>query len=660
MPRGKNKPIEREWVIKELREMAKNQDWTYTDNNLFQIWVMRLLHFNNAASQNDEAADLTIALLNEFGSGDGKLDGYFHNSVENTLYLYQTKWPIDTNRSNQEDAQELQIALVNLIADVNKDNRVGTARDGAKSALKEILKNKGSICLRGVSGTTWTYPDALERKIEDQCRTSIPENCEIGVQLLGINDLLTHKTNLTKTLSGKSWPFKFYKNTDDPIMKFPSQGKKGLGDSVVGLISARSIGEAVNKYQSALFDLNVRHFHGTKNKVNKFITKAMADPEARKGFWYGHNGITICCDSFEQKGDAQRPTEIIVKNPQIVNGCQSANSFAAILEEPGKVDDLDEVGVLVRIIQVDADEDEAAKITGNIAWATNNQSAIKDADLRSNDSSQMRFSQLLLEYDPPWFYERKANEVAQFKKFKRREFRKFKESENADRIILRDRYQKAWRAFSGDPAGSVSRSNDVWGVESAQEALYESVFALDRRPCDIIFVSVLFDWTRELFKFNEQKESSEYAHLNAAIETNMNHINYMRLFGKAAGLVQAYTLYMFGFLIEESYGAIDKLDKQTIDYLTSRLSRGTSVAKYKFSDKTKEALKVLDSSLLVIFKTWDRIVDKATDTVVEELDPNIYGGALRDWLKKDDSKERVENYLRKEMDPSVKYISLDS
>ena len=44
-----------------------------------------------------------------------------------------------------------------------------------------------------------------------------------------------------------------------------------------------------------------------------------------KDFLAYHNGMTVICDSFRE----ERPDELIVQNPSIVNGAQSAIAFAA-------------------------------------------------------------------------------------------------------------------------------------------------------------------------------------------------------------------------------------------------------------------------------------------------------------------------------------------
>lgn len=147
-----------------------------------------------------------------------------------------------------------------------------------------------------------------------------------------------------------------------------------------------------------LFRQNVRLHLGSDNTVNHSIKSTLLGTQS-PDFWYLNNGITIVCERFEYQPKMTSP--IRLKNPQIVNGCQTANQIfsASLLNDV----DLDGVAVSVRIIET-AD----FQLVGRIAEATNSQTAIRGRDLRANDEVQQKIEAGMAELG--FYYERKRNQ----------------------------------------------------------------------------------------------------------------------------------------------------------------------------------------------------------------------------------------------------------
>jgi hypothetical protein len=146
------------------------------------------------------------------------------------------------------------------------------------------------------------------------------------------------------------------------------------------------------------FNENIRVYLGTKNSVNKSIVET-ASGGSPSDFWYLNNGITIVCDKYSFNPGIPSP-KIDLRNPQIVNGGQTANA----LFEVGQTDQkrLLRVTLLVRIYE--ATRTDFRPI---IAASTNNQTRIDSRDLKSNDAIQKRLELGLLQAG--YYYERKAN-----------------------------------------------------------------------------------------------------------------------------------------------------------------------------------------------------------------------------------------------------------
>ena len=74
-----------------------------------------------------------------------------------------------------------------------------------------------------------------------------------------------------------------------------------------------------------LYEKNVRKFLGNKRKVNKGIEATIENHPERFGLY--NNGITIVAEEVATSGN-----ELVLKNPFIVNGCQTTRSIWSVLQ----------------------------------------------------------------------------------------------------------------------------------------------------------------------------------------------------------------------------------------------------------------------------------------------------------------------------------------
>lgn len=109
-----------------------------------------------------------------------------------------------------------------------------------------------------------------------------------------------------------------------------------------------------------IFDDNVRDYQGDTD-VNQEMEATLSDNPAN--FVLFNNGITIVCDKLESKNK-----ELIIRNPQIVNGCQTCNSLYRV-KRKGK--DLSQVQVIVKVIEATKPE-----VTQGIVKGTNRQNIV--------------------------------------------------------------------------------------------------------------------------------------------------------------------------------------------------------------------------------------------------------------------------------------------
>jgi hypothetical protein len=139
-----------------------------------------------------------------------------------------------------------------------------------------------------------------------------------------------------------------------------------ISESHLGYIAATDfldvLKDADGNLMSTVFYENVRDYQGETNKVNAEMAATLTGPD-RSQFSLMNNGVTIIAKSVRQTG-----TKFVIRDFQVVNGCQTCNVLWS------KRDELDDsVLVPLRLISTD-DED----VIVDIIRATNRQTEVKE------------------------------------------------------------------------------------------------------------------------------------------------------------------------------------------------------------------------------------------------------------------------------------------
>ncbi len=221
---------------------------------------------------------------------------------------------------------------------------------------------------------------------------------------------------------------------------------------VICTTSGREIARLVTQdREKAIFDLNLRRFYGIrKGRVNTDIARTCSSENEGFKFWFFNNGITIVCDKCDVVADADH-SQIILKNIQIVNGCQTSMTLAAMARDGVLRDD---VNVLVKIFVTNDNS-----FLGRIVLTTNNQNSISSRDLKANDIVQIDYQRAFEEIHS-LRYERKPRE---FKGLSRDEQRK---------VISNEKVGQAYLAVvKKKPTIARTQKYRLW-----DPALYDEVF----------------------------------------------------------------------------------------------------------------------------------------------------------------------------------------
>lgn len=155
-----------------------------------------------------------------------------------------------------------------------------------------------------------------------------------------------------------------------------------------------------------IFDMNIREYLGNKG-VNKKIYETLLDPDDRKNFFYYNNGITMICDemsSVEIHSFGNNINAVFtVKNPQIVNGCQTVNSIYEALKnvDPRELEqNYKDTFVMLKILQINRENEYEEKLYKNIVTYNNSQNSIDEKTFVANNSI---FNRLKNEFESKGF-----------------------------------------------------------------------------------------------------------------------------------------------------------------------------------------------------------------------------------------------------------------
>lgn len=136
-----------------------------------------------------------------------------------------------------------------------------------------------------------------------------------------------------------------------------------------------------------LFEKNIREYLGSNN-VNNGIVETLKSKEERKNFIYYNNGITVICKDIKPSKLSESIRIIPLVNPQIVNGCQTANSIFKVLDSVSDSTlkrEYKNVYVMVKALIIDDPVDKTnKKFYNNVVKYTNKQNAISEKAFVSN------------------------------------------------------------------------------------------------------------------------------------------------------------------------------------------------------------------------------------------------------------------------------------
>lgn len=387
-------------------------------------------------------------------TGDGGLDAYHINSEQKILFLIQSKF-----RQTEENFK---------VKSINADDLV-------KMEIDRILKGEPEDS-RGIK-----FNDKIKRFQNEWAKIEDHAHYKYVVVFLG--NLTNYSNEQIKRLIGtpsyEVYDFnKTYKelvfplcsgtyyipeemlikinlfDKEQPVLKQKVKTKYGEYNVRIVFVPAKEIGRVMHKYKNSILKYNPRNYLSlSNNKVNKGIKDSITE-NTDNDFALLNNGITILSETFDISEATGKISvgQIIMKNPQIINGGQTAYTLGKIYDDyREKLEIFGDKEVMLRIIILGDGAQLNKEFVEEISNSTNQQSRVEEADRRSNEKIQLEIQERIFD-EFGYFYERK-----------RGEFFYGTSSNLLDERLIIDRYDflKVYLAFKGNPSDARRSGNDT-------------------------------------------------------------------------------------------------------------------------------------------------------------------------------------------------------
>ena len=584
-------------ILKEVENIR--EEMSLPDNpRAFQAWCLHFAH----SLPCDEAVDKSDTL----SQGDGGIDGWHKDEVGRTFYLWQCKWSEEPKTTDQTPAIELINALDVLKQEATPKNWPGKFQD-IHTQLHSAINAGCSVTLCvGVSGQV---SDAAKKKILNQLELrSYDYPVDIEFWELGhIHDVRIQRHPSSETLVGKN--VKFTLQSPSVIQENGDGGVVPTGwQACVASLNAKSLGNIAAEHGNRLFSLNVRYALNLNKRLKSLVATLESEEDAEK-FWLYNNGITILCEEFsiDDKGEY-----LSIKNPQIVNGCQTTTQISKL-----RASLKDNVSVLSRVIAIPDTQvsDEAAMI----AHTSNSQNPVDYKDLHSNDPIQ---KSLKIKFDglsKPYFYETKRGEWGPQKRSVKS---RYKKEGGGHRKIEISELGQAWWIFNSSPSTAITQKKQLF----EDDLTYANVFSEDI-PVEYYLAAILL---RE--RYTEVWSAAKRAKLKQTFGRWLKDdvVNY---FMRAKGQVISHSVALTSrFLVKEDGG----WEPVEITKLITKLADHATFVN-EFEDWNKQLVGMAFKNLYVSakahyegkeapldFKKWlERDSELSLEFLVEEIEDQI-------------------------------------
>lgn len=355
------------------------------------------------------------------GIGDGGIDAYYIDKDNKKIYFIQAKF-----RTNETSFESREITLRELLKmDINRITK-GYKKDGSgnnyNSKIIDLVNEFSSI---GDIGR-YDYKIIILANIR---------NINQGQLKRLTGGFVVEKYNFDRCYRELLFPIikgDYYSASDifiyinlanivSPSSNISYIVKTEYGSCNIDAIFVPTveIAKILLKYKNTILKYNPRSYLDlSNNPVNKEISKTILERDTNE-FALFNNGITMLSDNteFSRNIGKKDAAQLIVTNPQIINGGQTAYTLSKIyndiLKNGKDLEIFNGKEVLLKVItfknENSNNDDSKLELIEEISQATNQQTTVTIADRRSNDKELVDLQEKIFN-DFGYYFERKRGE----------------------------------------------------------------------------------------------------------------------------------------------------------------------------------------------------------------------------------------------------------
>jgi len=355
------------------------------------------------------------------GIYDGGIDGYYVNKENKIIYFIQSKF-----RASEANFERKKIQLEEILSmDIDRIlsgediDEQGNSYNGKIKQLTREISELDGIARYSYQVILLANLDKIqESKLRQltggfSCAVFDHEKCysKLVFQIISGTYFNAADLNINIDLSNKNAGSK---------ISYTVQTKKSECEITVLFVPTIELGRIMYKYKNSILKYNPRSYLDFEGKkVNEAIKETIINRNTNE-FALFNNGITMLSDEtyINERIGQKNKAQLIVKNPQIINGGQTSFTLSRIYQEH-MASDLESVfqnkEVLLKIITLidrnSKNVDDGAKIEliEEISTATNQQTPVINADRHSNEKIHVKLQELLFDRYG-LLYERKRGE----------------------------------------------------------------------------------------------------------------------------------------------------------------------------------------------------------------------------------------------------------
>jgi len=400
------------------------------------------------------------------GSQDGGVDGYFIDSEERYIILIQSKFRT-SEKNFHGKAIDVSELLKMEVARISKGEKLDSNGNPFSARIHAFQRKISEI--RDIALYDWKVVILANLKgVNDEQLRRLLDNMEYEVfdYPKTYNELVFPLTTGTSFIPNNITIKINLGKKQQPQLNHDIETSLGICNVRMLYVPTIEIARFTSKYRNALLRYNPRNYLSlTRNDVNRSIRDTIKNT-TKNEFSLRNNGITILANysSVTDRTGVTGEGQLIINDPQILNGGQTATTLAMMLDDPDiGVAAFESKEVLLKIIErpQGKSEEELAGFIESISDATNKQSKIVEADRRSN-SPRLIDLQTYFYKNFGLFLERKRGEFQYGLDEK-----VVLKTEIIDRVVL----ARALTAYAGDPSKARSSQDRIFEEEGFDKLL---------------------------------------------------------------------------------------------------------------------------------------------------------------------------------------------